>query len=52
MNPTRILRGLGWTLIAALLLALLAWAFAAYRQPDRVGDLASFLQLCATIIGR
>ncbi|MEZ5661813.1 MAG: hypothetical protein R3E83_25940 [Burkholderiaceae bacterium] len=39
-------------LFAATMALLLGWAFAAYRDPDRVGDLASFIQLCATVIGR
>ena len=48
----RILRVLSWVIAAGAVLALLGWAFAAYRHPDRVGDFASFVQRCVTVLAR
>lgn len=50
MNPTRIFRGLAMALAVGVITVLLGWAFAAYRDPDRVGDFASFVALCVTVL--
>jgi len=51
-KPTRILRILVAGAGLALVISLTAWAFLAHLNPDRVGDFASFLQMCAAVLTR
>ncbi|MGH1360800.1 MAG: hypothetical protein ACRBC3_18730 [Burkholderiaceae bacterium] len=51
-KPTRILRILASLLGLGAVVALAGWAFMARLHPDRVGDFASFLQMCATVLVR
>ncbi len=52
VNATRIWSFLALSLVGVVVVALTAWAFAAHLHPDRVGDFASFLQMCAAVLGR
>ncbi len=46
------MRILAGVLGLGFLLTLIAWAFLARIHPDRVGDFASFLQMCTTLLTR
>ncbi|MFK7963155.1 MAG: hypothetical protein AB8C46_04220 [Burkholderiaceae bacterium] len=52
LKATRILRILAVVLTLSLVSLLTGWAFMAHLNPDRVGDFASFLQMCAAVLTR
>ncbi len=52
LKATRILRILAAVLTLSLVIVLTGWAFMAHLNPDRVGDFASFLQMCAAVLTR
>jgi|GEM_PF-3929232 len=51
-KPSKIVPIAAISLIVIVVVVLTAWAFSAYLHPDRVGDFASFLQMCVTVIRR
>jgi hypothetical protein len=51
-KPSKIMPITVISLIVIVVGVLTAWAFTAHLHPDRVGDFASFLQMCVTVIRR
>lgn len=49
-KTSKILRIAAIFLLAGCLVVVTAWAFMAHLHPDRVGDFASFLQMCSAVL--